>query len=188
MRTLIVSLAIVFGLASVDAFALSCVRPSERDLVAKYEHIFVVVFTDATFYPDDDSFLVGNIKANFKVLSVIRGDPDRVPHAEGRVSGPNDGWPTTFPLGKKYILVANDGPARWGACSHVFRFPTEHFENCQDYALRKLVGADIPESRHCESEFYWQEFRRLGIKHSSKRRDLEGLRAEWLEWFGALPW
>ena len=141
-----IALAIVFSFVSSDAFGLSCVRPSEKELVAKYEHIFIVFFTDATFYADGDSApFKGKIIANFDVLSVIKGNPDRVPYAEANISGPNSPWPATIPIGQKYILVANDGPAQWSACSHIFRVPAEHFENCQEYSLRKFAGEDIPE-------------------------------------------
>ena len=188
MFRLYTALAILLSLALSDAFASSCDQPSEKELVATYEHIFVVFFTDATFFSDSDAApFKGKIIANYDVLSVIKGDPDQVTHVEAKISGPNTPWPTTIPIGQKFILVANDGPAYWSRCSRMFKVPAEHFENCQEYSLRKFAGANISESRFCESEFLWQEFKRLKINPLSKQRDLEGLQAEWVEKFGILP-
>lgn len=179
--------SVLLLLWSTDSLALSCMRPSEQEVVEENENIFKIVFTDSTFYPEDDTYEKGTVIAHFKVLSVIKGNPDNVPYVEAKMTGLDQSWPGIIPVGRHYILATGDGPAYWSACSGLFPVLPERSNNCPEYLLRRFAGHKLEEDRFCESEFLWQGFKRKHMEPVSGRRDLEGLRAEWAALFGTVP-
>ena len=180
----IVALHLVFF--ALDALALSCGIASEQELVDNNDHIFFALVTEAKFVPSaNPSRHRGTIVAQFDVGEVLKGDPTRVPHIVADVSEP-EAWPAEIHLGRKYLIFANEGPARFGACSGLFRdIGRENW--CLEYQVRKRVGYPIAENRICEVNHIRRAMARVGFEHKSERNDLDGLRLEWIARFGKLP-
>ena len=111
MDTKTVRIVVLAGLLpwSTQVEALSCVQLSPEDFVKRYEHIFVVQITEAKFTPNNNPHS-GTIISNFRVEEIIHGDPAKVPYIQASVS-PNQDYPPYIPIGQRYFIYANDGPA-----------------------------------------------------------------------------
>ena len=178
------SVVLYLLILAFDAKALSCPLIFLEDQFRDNEHIFLILITSANFHPSSDQHLqIGYVNANFEVLEVFKGDPEKVPHIVIPVFEDEKDWPVEVPLGRRRILLqSRDGPVEWNRCSKGIRV-----SECAVYEFRRYAGRLNEPNDQCENRILWVRFKKLGITPTSKFGDLEELRLEWKARFGEWP-
>lgn len=98
------AISLLLILIAADAIACSCAEPDLEKIWADARHVFVAEIE--TVMPVENK--AGTAHAAFRVIEVLKGNPEHVPHLVGAVNHGGTGCRFDFRKGERYLVVTDD--------------------------------------------------------------------------------